>query len=1062
MTTNTTSDESLHWVAAVALTSVAYALAGFASLWWALPPGYASPLFPAAGVALASVLIFGRRMLPAVALGAFCVSLTGGLQEAPFRAEALLLPLVISLGAVLQAFVGAALVTRYAARPLTLSEPRDVLVFLGASAVSCLVGTAVTHLGLLLNRTVTTLDLPFSLATSWFGNLLGVLIAAPIILTWLGRPREAWAPRRVSVGIPLAIAALVLMLGARQIVLAENARVRTEFERDSASAAQALSVQLREPLQALQALHSVVAASDGVTPAEMRLATQAWLAPGTLQAMGWSELVKHDDVPAFETKMRAQGMEHYSVTDRSGFQALPGNTKEVIANRYIEPLANNAAALGENVLSVPAMRAAIDITRRTGQAQATASYRLRQQTAAREGDGVAIFQAVYISRVPAQTERAASLRGAVFVILRPDDQLTALAPLLPPQLSLCLIDASPAQTPRRLAGPAGCETNRAELQHVRALPFAGRLWEVRVTAQRSGLSQAHGAQGWLFALVGSLSSALLGGVLLTMSGRARRVETAVSDRIKALQGEVRERQGVEVTLHESEQRFFNLLNHVPLGVIYTDLRGNVTQTNPRLCELTGYSEEELLTLSVADYTHPEDLGHDVELMAQLMRGELPMYRRHERYVAKHGATVWVRTTVSLLHGANGRPHSIVGVVEDITEHLKLEEAERAREAAEDSNQAKSEFLSRMSHELRTPLNAMLGFAQLLELDQRQPLTPEQQPWVSQIQQAGWHLLDMINDVLDLSRIESGNLRLQTETLNLIDLLDSTVAMVEADAQQRRIEISKDFAPGTATVLGDATRVKQILTNLLSNAVKYNTEDGRIHIACGVLAPDAVEIAVTDTGMGLTPAQLAKLFQPFNRLGRERSSQQGTGIGLVISQRLAELMGGSLRAHSVAGQGSVFILTLPCSSDPDTVRSDLFTSTPEPAEYHRRLVHYVEDNETNVEVMRGILAQRPQVEMQVSVTGADGLAGIRVRRPDLILLDMHLPDISGLELLRHLKADPYSCEIPIVVVSADALSQQIDAAMEAGCTHYLTKPVSVSELLAVLDDLLERVDTQFGS
>jgi CheY-like chemotaxis protein/nitrogen-specific signal transduction histidine kinase len=421
----------------------------------------------------------------------------------------------------------------------------------------------------------------------------------------------------------------------------------------------------------------------------------------------------------------------------------------------------------------------------------------------------------------------------------------------------------------------------------------------------------------------------------------------------------------------------------------------------------------------------------------------------------------VRATVSLLRFADGKPRSIVGVVEDITEHLRLEEAERAREAAEASNRAKSEFLSRMSHELRTPLNAMLGFAQLLELDPRQPLSAEQQPWVSQIQQAGWHLLEMINDVLDLSRIESGNLRLQTETLNLPELLDSTTVMLEADARARGIRITQEFGPGTSTVLGDATRVKQIITNLLSNAVKYNADGGRVHIGCRLLANDLVEIAVTDTGMGMTPGQLGELFQPFNRLGRERSVQQGTGIGLVISQRLAELMGGSLRARSVAGQGSSFMLTLPCSDDPDTVRSDLDALAPLPAEYHRRLVHYVEDNETNVEVMRGILAQRPQVEMQVSITGLDGLAAIRTRRPDLILLDMHLPDISGMELLRHLKSDEHTSGIPVVVVSADALAQQIDAAFAAGATHYLTKPVSVSELLAVLDDQLERMETQFS-
>jgi CheY-like chemotaxis protein/anti-sigma regulatory factor (Ser/Thr protein kinase) len=355
---------------------------------------------------------------------------------------------------------------------------------------------------------------------------------------------------------------------------------------------------------------------------------------------------------------------------------------------------------------------------------------------------------------------------------------------------------------------------------------------------------------------------------------------------------------------------------------------------------------------------------------------------------------------------------------------------------------------------------MLGFAQLLALDRRHPLASQQQPWVAQIQQAGWHLLEMINDVLDLSRIESGNLRLQIEGLALGQMVDATVTMVAAEAQRRSIAISTELAAEASRVLGDATRVKQILTNLLSNAVKYNRDGGRVVVTARLRASDRVEITVTDTGVGMSPEQMAQLFQPFNRLGRERSAQQGTGIGLVISQRLAELMGGSLRARSSSGQGSSFVLTLPRAVDPDTVRSEVGSlALPEPG-YHRRIVHYVEDNETNVEVMRGILAQRPQVELDVSVTGLDGLVAIRNRRPDLILLDMHLPDISGLELLRHLQTDPDTRAIPVVVVSADALDKQIEVAIEAGAARYLTKPISVAELLGVVDDLLDRIDTRF--
>ena len=1064
MATSPTSDDSLHWTVAFALTAVCYALAGLAALPLAIPPGYASPLYPAAGVAIASVLVFGRRMLPAIALGAVCVNLSLPLQHRAFALSMLPLPIVIAFGASLQAFIGAELVKRHVQQPLSLSEPRDILTFLVVGMVSCLVNTIVANTGMWVTGTLRVTELPFSLATWWIGDLLGVLIGAPIVLTLIGRPRSAWAPRWRSVGLTLTLVTVLLAFGIRQIVQWNNERLQNAFRHDATSAAQSLAAQLREPLSALEAMHSVFLSSEEVTPAEMRIATRSWLASGGLQAIGWSERLRRDQVPALQARVRAEGHPRYTVFDRPDGAAAAQADDEVVVVHYVEPFAVNAAVHGLNQLSVPAARAALESARRSGQPTATAGFRLTQQPVDSQQVGVVLYQALYEPPDPPEARRAAAMRGVVWVTLRMDDQLKALTANLPSHLRLCLVDVTAGSAPMRLAGAAGCEIAKASrnpLQLTSALSYGGRQWEVRISSPRGGLPTASGADVWLFALVGLLSTAMLGGFLLTVTGRTHRIETAVRERTAALQNEVHERGMAEAALRESEQRFRNILNNVPIGVIYTDLRGNIKQANPRFCELTGYSEQELLTLSLADCTHPDDLDQDAELMAQLVRGELPMFRRHKRYIVKNGSTVWVQATVSLLRFADGKPRSVVGVVEDITEHLRLEDAERAREAAEASNRAKSEFLSRMSHELRTPLNAMLGFAQLLELDPRQPLSTEQKPWVSQIQQAGWHLLEMINDVLDLSRIESGNLRLQTETLNLVEMIEATLAMVEGEARQRRIRISQDFAPGTTTVLGDATRVKQILTNLLSNAVKYNAEGGRIHIGSRPVGADLVEIAVTDTGLGLTPEQLGELFQPFNRLGRERSAQQGTGIGLVISQRLAELMGGSLRANSVAGQGSSFILTLPCSTDPDTVRSDLDALPPSAAEYHRRIVHYVEDNETNVEVMRGILAQRPQVELQVSITGLDGLAAIRARRPDLILLDMHLPDISGMELLRHLKADVHTGGIPIVVVSADALAQQIAAAFEAGCSHYLTKPVSVSELLGVLDDELERMETRFS-
>ena len=1063
MTSAAPTRPSTHWTLALTGTALAYGLVGWMALWLAIPPGYASPLFPSAGIALACVLTFGSRVLPGVALGAFTVNALLAVDRGMLDLTGtVLLPAVIAAGAVIQAALGAALVRRFASQPLTLSEPRDIAIFFGFGALAaCLgsasIGTAALHF--LAHQPADSLWFTWCVWAS--GDTVGVLIAGPMVLTLIGQPRSEWAARRLTVGLSLAVATALMAMGVKQVGKWVDARVVSAFERDAFNASSNLMAQLEFPLHALEALRGIYIGSDDVTPAELHRATSAWLTPGSqLQAMGWTEFMSRADVPAFEARVRAVDYPDYRVFDRldSGFRPQADETLAVI--RIIEPLQGNRAALGVNTRSVAEARAAIDRAVRTDTPAATAGFRVTQDNGG-DQPAVVIYHALYKGTPTTVSERLTAARGMVFVTVRMDAALAAFRSGLPHYLDVCIVDTDPVSTRRRLAGLPGCETRSSDLIHVRPMAFAGRQWDLRISSARSDLPDARERNALLFSLVGLLATAMLGALLLTVTGRTRRIEAAVKDRTAALQREIAERERTEADLRESEQRFRNILNNVPIGVVYTDLRGNVKQINPRFCELTGYRAEELVSMNVAALTHPDDRLQDFELSGQLVRGEIPMYRRQGRYLTRDNRMVWVQSVVTLLRDIHGAPHRIVGVVEDITEHLRLAEAERAREIAEAANLAKSEFLSRMSHELRTPLNAMLGFAQLLELDQNHPLPAAQRPWVAQIQGAGWHLLDMINDVLDLSRIESGTLNLQPDKLDLRDIIAAVLPLVEQDVQRRGLVVTQNVPDDMARVIGDTTRVKQILINLLSNAVKYNSDGGRIHISTRSSHRDNIELIVTDTGLGMTPSQLAQLFQPFNRLGRERSSLEGTGIGLVISQRLAELMGGALRARSTAGEGSSFILSLPRAEQPDSVVAELDDAKSTSSEYHQRSVHYVEDNETNVEVMRGILSRRPQVRFDVSITGLDGLAAIRAHRPDLILLDMHLPDIDGMELLRHLKADSSTADIPVVVVSADALASQIEAALQAGAHQYLTKPVSVSQLLSVVDSLLDDAETRYG-
>jgi len=1046
-----TEDSKASWPWVLGFTALAYALTGWLALRLAFAPSYAAPLYPSAGIAFAAAWVYGRPALAAAALGAFSVNVGLSAARGQFDLTALGVPALIALGAALQAGLGCQLVLRFVAQPLTLAQPRDIWRFLLLAApVACLVNATVATAVLGLAGTLPASALAFTWWTWWIGDTLGVLIAAPAVLALIGRPRSAWVPRRATVAVPLLLVTGLLVAATLAVARWDEQRLRSAFEREASAAADSAAAWLHGPLQALQAVHGVFQAQPQLSREGMRQAAAWWLQqPLHLQAIGYSERVARTDIARFEAEVRAEGPTDFRVFDRSDGAVAAGDD-EAMAIRYIEPQQRNAAALGVNALSIEAAAAAIRRAQRSGLPSASAGFRLTQEAA--EQVGVVAYHAL-------PGPGSAAPRGVVFVTLRMDD---ALGMLMPSAMRWCLLDRDAGARQRRLAGPVGCEdAARLTLAYDRVLSFAGRDWELRVDARPDRFAELQRANAWLFSVLGLMAASLLGALLLTVTGRAWRIERAVEDRTGALRHEVAERQRTEEALRASEQQLQAILDSARVGIVKTDLNGRILKPNPAYGRLLGYSDAELTARTVGQITHPEDRIEDAKLLEAMRRGDSDVYRREKRYLAKDGHVVHALLTVALLRDAEGRPESTVGVVEDIGEHLRLAEAERARETAESSDRAKSEFVSRMSHELRTPLNAMLGFAQLLSLDRKPLLAEHQRAWAAQIQQAGWHLLHMINDTLDLSRIESGMLKLEPVTLELEPMVIAALAMVEPAAEKRGLHIEHRLDRRARRVMGDETRIKQILTNLLSNAVKYNVDGGSIAVRSRLTEAQVVEIIVSDTGLGMTRAQMDELFQPYNRLGRERSAVEGTGIGLVISRRLAELMGGSLRAQSVAGEGSTFILTLPPAPDAGADAPGDSELPTQPATYHQRLVHYIEDNETNIEVMRGMLLRRPQVRLSVSMNGLDGLAAVRLQRPSLILLDMHLPDIDGLELLRHLKDDPNLGSVPVVVVSADATATHIEAALTAGAAHYVTKPVNLANFLDILDELLDDLDTHFG-
>lgn len=392
-------------------------------------------------------------------------------------------------------------------------------------------------------------------------------------------------------------------------------------------------------------------------------------------------------------------------------------------------------------------------------------------------------------------------------------------------------------------------------------------------------------------------------------------------------------------------------------------------------------------------------------------------------------------------------NTLAAVIERTSTETTLHEA---KDEAERANVAKSDFLSRMSHELRTPLNAILGFGQLLENDLR---GPEDAEGVQHILKAGRHLLGLINEVLDIASIEAGRLAVSINPVDAGDILAETIALVRPLAARRKIKI---VAPQLAQqILADEQRLKQVFLNLLSNAIKYNRESGRVTVTAAETPESRLRIEVSDTGAGIAPHDLEKLFIPFERLAAERTDIEGAGLGLAVSQRLVVLMGGVIGVESTVGEGSTFWIELPlapsvaAASEPATVTASAKAMLPGQA----ATVLCIEDNPSNLLLIKRIFAQRPGLELLAATDGRQGLELARTHHPDLILLDVNLPDMDGHEVLVRLRSEPGSDAIPVIVISADATAGQINRLTNAGASEYITKPLDVRVLLGALDRAL---------
>ena len=522
------------------------------------------------------------------------------------------------------------------------------------------------------------------------------------------------------------------------------------------------------------------------------------------------------------------------------------------------------------------------------------------------------------------------------------------------------------------------------------------------------------------------------------------------------------RKQVEEKLRWTEEGFRLMVESVTdCAIAMLDSEGRVVSWNSGAERIKGYRTEEILGGHFSRFYPAQDIERGIPQL-HLDRAKTDGRCEVEGWrVRKDGSTFWANVVFTAIRDPAGNARGFAKLTRDLTERRQVEEAlTRAKGAAEKANLAKSDFLSSMSHELRSPLNAILGFAQLMESDVT-PVTASQKGSIAEILRAGWYLLELINEILDLAQIESGKLSLSQEPTSLAEVILECQAMIEPQAQKGGIETSFPRFDLPCFVLADRTRLKQVLLNLLSNAVKYNHPGGTVVLECVPRGPDRMRLSVKDTGAGLTAEKISQLFQPFNRLGQERGAVQGTGIGLVMSKRLVELMGGVIGVESTVGVGSVFWCEIGSVDGPQLLEVEVETAQPASVAQTQarqgvplRTLLYVEDNPANLKLVEQLIARRPTMRLLSARDGSMGIQLARANQPEVILMDINLPGISGFEALKILRDDTETAHIPVLALSANAMPRDIEKGLEAGFFSYLTKPIKVVEFMASLDSAFD--------
>jgi len=1050
--------------------AAAYYAVGRLSLLLAIPPGYATAVWPASGIALAATLLRGYRVWPGILLGSFLINVWTSLDTGSATSifKSIFLVISIGAGASLQAIVGALLMSRFVRHPTALIGEKDVFKFLLLGGpISCLVNATWGVTSLLLAGVIQPADYLLHWWTWWLGDTIGVIAFTPLVLIWAAKPQGASLRRQISVSLPVCLTFALVVLSFVYTSAWEQTRIAAEFERRTDKVFQELEDNFDNYIDALHSIESFFGSSVTVGRQEFKSFVSRWfLRHRGIQALSWNPRVLDSERTAYEQAARRNGFTNFQITEQNGQGELAraAPRAEYVPVYYLEPYVGNESALGFDVASDPVRREALNQARDTGKPRATDPTTLVQDAELKPG--FLVFLPIYRNGLPQRTpeERRRNLQGYATGAFRVSDLIkTSLkGGEEPKDVEIRLYDDTGGGKRRLLYDhrsqalgskdpPVETDTvmKPAVLQRVIPFEMAGRRWIIQFAPTKEYLAAQRSWQVWSVLAGGLLFSGLLGAFLLMVTGRAAELQAINRD----LQKEITDRKSAEEALRKSEARKGAILESVLDGIITMDHEGKLLEFNPAAEEMFRYKRADVVGKSMAELIIPPSLRerHRRGIAHYLATGEGPILGNRIEMTAMRADGTEFPVELSVMRIGQDEPPLFTGYFRDITDQNAQEEIRRRSEELEEqnrrvqeANRLKSEFLANMSHELRTPLNGIIGFAELMHDGRVGPISTQHQEYLGDILTSAKHLLQLINDVLDLSKVEAGKFEFKPEPVIPELLVREVCEIVRTLAAHKRIQLGIEIDAAVTGIVADSRSLKQILYNYLSNALKFTPDEGKVVIRVKPENQDYFRIEVEDSGIGIKADDLGRLFVEFQQLDAGSAKKySGTGLGLALTKRIVEAHGGKVGVDSTVEKGSIFYAVLPrvFHVPGEIVDQERFAMAPPGAP----LILVVEDEPEDRAWLARELAEAGYAVDTVA-TGAEALVHCREMRFDAIMLDMMLPDMSGRAVLGKIRERGLNLETPVIVVSVLA-DKGIGVGYEV--RDILAKPVSGDEILKAL-------------